>query len=64
MKECILRMFLLDFLTPNPLSANPTKWSNALKQLSAIVSVFGHFVGLALKGLISKNPSCILHFLI
>ena len=29
----------------NPLSANPTKWSNTLKQL------FDHFVGLALKGL-------------
>ena len=28
----------------NPLSANPTKWLNTLKQ-------FDHFVGLALKGL-------------
>ena len=32
----------------NPISANPTKWSNTLKQC---LSVFGHFVGLALKGL-------------
>ena len=31
----------------NPLSANPTKWSNTLNCLS----VFDHFVGLALKGL-------------
>ena len=30
--------------TLNPLSANPTKWSNCL-------SVFDHFVGLVLKGL-------------
>ena len=29
----------------NPLSANPTKWSNTL------LSIFDHFVGLALKGL-------------
>ena len=40
----------------NPLSANPTKWSNKLKQffanlLTICFSVFDHFVGLALKGL-------------
>ena len=40
----------------NPLSANPTKWSNTLKQFVGILptnclSVFDHFVGLALKGL-------------
>ena len=40
----------------NPLSANPTKWSNTLKQFVGelpmnCVSVFDHFVGLALKGL-------------
>ena len=39
----------------NPLSANPTKWSNTLKQFVGklpmnCVSVFDHFVGLALKG--------------
>ena len=28
----------------NPLSANPTKWSNTLKQLICL-SVFDHFVG-------------------
>ena len=38
----------------NPLSANPTKWSNTLKQFVGnlpmnYLSVFDHFVGLALK---------------
>ena len=40
----------------NPLSANPTKWSNTLKQFVCklpmnCLSVFDHFVGLALEGL-------------
>ena len=40
----------------NPLSANPTKWSNTLKQFAGnlptnCLSVFDHFVGLVLKGL-------------
>ena len=40
----------------NPLSANFTKWSNTVKQFvgnlpTNCLSVFGHFVGLALKGL-------------
>ena len=40
----------------NPLSANPTKWSNTLKQLvgnlpTNRLSMFHHFVGLTLKGL-------------
>ena len=40
----------------NPLSANPTKWSNQLKQFVGnlpknYLSVFDHFVKLALKGL-------------
>ena len=35
----------------NPLSANPTKWSNTLKQFVERLSVFDHFVILALKGL-------------
>ena len=41
----------------NPLSANPTKWSNTLLNLLANcrhLSVFDHFGGLALKGL---NPN-------
>ena len=40
----------------NPLSANPTKWSNTLEQFvgnlpTNCLSVFGHFVKLLLKGL-------------
>ena len=40
----------------NPLSANPTKYSNTLKQFAgklppSCLSVFDHFVGLALNGL-------------
>ena len=40
----------------NPLSANPTQWSNTLKQfvsflLTNCLSLFDHFVGLAYKGL-------------
>ena len=40
----------------NPLSANPTKWPNIVKQFfrklpTNCLSVFGHFVKLALKGL-------------
>ena len=45
--------------TINPLSANFTKWSNTLKQFVGklrmnSLSVFDHFVGLALKGLSSQ----------
>ena len=41
----------------NPLSANPEKWSNTLKQIVAnlpmiCLSVFDHFMNLALTGLI------------
>ena len=40
----------------NPLSANPEKWSNTLKQFvgnltTNFLSVFDHFMNLALKGL-------------
>ena len=40
----------------NTLSVNPTKWSNTLKQIRRLLptnclSMFDHFVGLALKGL-------------
>ena len=46
------------FALLNPLSANPTKWSNTLKQficnlLTNCLTVFDHFVKLALKGLSS-----------
>ena len=45
-------------MTVNPLSPNPTKWSNTLKQFvgklaTNCLSVSDHFVGLALKGLTS-----------
>ena len=44
----------------NPLSANPIKWSNTLKQfvsnlLTNCVSVLDHFVILALKGLMRMS---------
>ena len=44
----------------NPLSTKPTKWSNTLKQFVAnlptnCLSVFDHFVGLALKGIIKLS---------
>ena len=44
----------------NPLSTDPTKWSDTLKQFldnfpTNCLSVFDYFVGLALKGL-SKLP--------
>ena len=40
----------------NPLNANPEKWSNKLKQIvgklpTICLSVFDHFMNLALKGL-------------
>ena len=38
----------------NPLGANHTKWSNTLKQIVCL-SMFHHFVGLALKGLNFKS---------
>ena len=47
-------------MTLNPLSANPTKWPNTLKQfadklLTNCLSVCDHFVKLALKGLITVS---------
>ena len=43
----------------NTLSVNPTKWSNTLEEFvgklpTNCLSVFDHFVGLALKGIIGK----------
>ena len=54
-----LDYFFLLYITFNPLSANSTKWSNTLKHFvgnlpTNCLSVFDHFVGLALKGL-KKN---------
>ena len=42
--------FHLNSVVINPLSTNPIKWSNTLKPTNCL-SVFDHFVGLALKGL-------------
>ena len=44
----------------NPLSARLTKWPNTLKQFAGnlpknCLRMFGHFVGLALKGLNSEK---------
>ena len=63
----------------NPLSANPIKWPNTLKQFvgklpTNCLSVLGHFVNLALKGLkkvllkvlqnLQENTCAIVSFLI
>ena len=44
----------------NPLRANPEKWSNTLKQIAGnlptiCLSVFDHFMNLALKGLMRND---------
>ena len=49
--------------TLNPFSAKFTKWLNTLKQFvgnlpTNYLSVSGHFVGLALKGLSSVSKKC------
>ena len=49
-----------EWICLNPLSANPTKLSKKLKQFvtklpTNCLSMFDHFVGLALKGLITLN---------
>ena len=51
-----LKLTVKTFAGVNPLRANPRKWSNTLKQFvdnlpTNCLSVFEHFVGLALKGL-------------
>ena len=48
----------------NPLSANPTKWSNKLKKFvgklpTNFLNVIEHFVGLTLKGLIQFSQTLI-----
>ena len=50
----------------NPLSANPTNWSNTLKQFvgklpTNSLSVFDHFVELALEGLIEMFLLIFMH---
>ena len=58
--NCFIRGELIfsckKWLIFNPLTANPTKWSNILKQFIGnsrriFLSMFDHFEGLALKGL-------------
>ena len=58
-----IRYFLLTAI--NPLSAKITKWSNTLKQFvgnlpTNCLSVFDHFVGLALKRLkgLTSTKNC------
>ena len=50
----------IDCVLVNPLSANPPKWSNTLKQFvvklpTNCLSVFGHFVKLGLQGIKCKH---------
>ena len=60
-EETSIQCFVLDIKHRfNSLSANFTKWSNKLKQFvgnlpTNRLSVFDHFVGLALKGIIMAN---------
>ena len=54
--EAYLEGCLNLILNVNPLSANPTKWSNRLKQFvvklpTNCLCVFDHFMGLLFKGL-------------
>ena len=68
---CFLVLISFNFISfsmVNPLSTNITKWSNTLKQFVAklpmnCLSVFDHFVKLALKGLILKSLLVSLNFL-
>ena len=55
-KGCIGNEWVKHKIALNPLSANPAKWPNTLKQFvgklpTSCLSVFDHFVELALKGL-------------
>ena len=47
----------------NSFSANLTKWSNTLKQFVGCLSVFDHFMGLALKGLRDSRPDFLVKIL-
>ena len=54
--DVILQQLSEDYEDLNPLRTNPTKWPNTLKQFvvklpTNRLSVFGHFVNLALKEL-------------
>ena len=58
LKKCFLNYFISHFAgekqSINPLSASPRKWSNTFKPTNCL-SLFDHFVGLALKGLMTEN---------
>ena len=56
--EIIIYIDLISFI--NPLSANPSKLSNALKLPTNCLSVLDYFVGLALKGLKMVTTSIII----
>ena len=60
----LLESFLTNHWSCFTLSANFTKWSNTLKQFvvnlpTNCLSIFDHFVGLAIKGLKICLPICI-----
>ena len=55
-KIASIKMYSVKKAVFNPLSANPEKWSKTLKQIvrnlpMICLSVFDHFMNLALKGL-------------
>ena len=57
LQKAMLQIILTNF---NPLSTNPTKWPNTLKQFvgklpTNCLSVFDHFLGFALKGFIKEG---------
>ena len=56
-----IQKLMTEIITVNPLSAKLIKWPNTLKQFidnlpTNCLSVFGHFVGLTLKGLKLEEP--------
>ena len=60
--DIVLRCIWGNLFNFYPLSANPTKPSNTLKQFignlpTNCLSVFGHFMGLVLKGLMEPSES-------
>ena len=65
MKKSVGDFWPKDNVMFNPLSANPAKWSNTLKQFvgklpTNCLSVFDYFGGLSLKGLIQVYQKVLL----
>ena len=59
---CLFILFAPTVMVINPLSAKLTKWPNTLEKFvgnlpTNCLSVFGHFLGLALKGLKSQRQT-------